>query len=198
MRPRVYEALSRELDDDEDGQRLPTVRLVKVHDAYTLTPKGEPLLSGARAAQGAIVIVRDPRDVAPSLASHISKSMDEAIAFLNDQKGSFSSTLHDQPAQLRQKLPGWSGHVESWLDQRDVPIHLVRYEDLQEKTVETFARALDRAHYPATAEQIHMAVELASFSRLQHQEREKGFGEAPRRDGKTSSDGEPWAAGARN
>ena len=48
----------------------PPVRFVKVHDAYTLTPKGEPLLAGRRGADGAIVIVRDPRDVAPSLANH--------------------------------------------------------------------------------------------------------------------------------
>ena len=63
------------LEDDADEEMEPDtlpVRFAKVHDAYTFTPAGEPLLAGARGAQGAIVIVRDPRDVAPSLANHMS------------------------------------------------------------------------------------------------------------------------------
>ena len=62
---------------------------MKAHDAYTLTPKGEPLLAGARGADGAIVIVRDPRDVAPSLANHNRSSIDDAIAFMNDKNAGF-------------------------------------------------------------------------------------------------------------
>ena len=65
----------------------PPVRFVKAHDAYTLTPTGEPLLAGARGADAAIVIVRDPRDVAPSLANHNGTGIDEAIAFMNDDAG---------------------------------------------------------------------------------------------------------------
>ena len=72
LRPRVYEELARGAQDDEydKPEDVPPVRFVKVHDAYTLTPKGEPLLAGRRGADGAIVIVRDPRDVAPSIANH--------------------------------------------------------------------------------------------------------------------------------
>jgi len=70
LRPRVYEELAKGAEDDLDSPTGPGVRMVKVHDAYTLSPLGEPLLGGAKAAQGAIVIVRDPRDVAPSLAHH--------------------------------------------------------------------------------------------------------------------------------
>ena len=72
LRPRVYEELARGAQDDEydKPEDAPPVRFVKAHDAYTLTPKGEPLLGGRRGADGAIVIVRDPRDVAPSLANH--------------------------------------------------------------------------------------------------------------------------------
>jgi len=55
------------------------------HDAYTLTPKGEPLLGGRRGADGAIVIVRDPRDLAPSLANHNRVDIDNAIMLMNDR-----------------------------------------------------------------------------------------------------------------
>lgn len=181
LRPRVYEELARGGSDDEQDPREtpPAVRFVKVHDAYTLTPLGEPLLAGARGADGAIVIVRDPRDVAPSLASHRNTSIDDAITFMNDRDAEFSANTTKQHSQLRQKLPGWSAHVASWLDQSDIPVHLVRYEDLQIDPVATLRRALQFADQAATDDEICRAVRFADFARLRQQEEEMGFREAP-------------------
>jgi aryl sulfotransferase len=187
LRPRVYEELARGAEDDEydQPQDIPPVRFVKVHDAYTLTPKGEPLLAGPRGADGAIVIVRDPRDVAPSLANHLGGSIDEAITFMNNSDANFGSGTRGQHLQFRQKLPGWSGYMASWLDQTDLPVHLLRYEDLQANTISTFWRALEFAGRPAGEEEIRRAVDFANFARLKQQEQEKGFCEQPRphRDG---------------
>lgn len=183
LRPRVYEELARGADDNEydDPQAAPPVRFVKAHDAYTLTPKGEPLLAGRRGADAAIVIVRDPRDVAPSFANHNDGSIDDAIAAMNSEKAMFAGAKKWMPKQLRQRLPGWSRHIASWLDQTDIPVHIVRYEDLMADTAGAFARALAFAGRPATAEEIKRAVSFAAFASLQAQEREKGFNEAPRR-----------------
>jgi aryl sulfotransferase len=182
LRPRVYEELARGAEDDEQDPRKtpPAVRFVKVHDAYTLTPLGEPLLAGARGADGAIVIVRDPRDVAPSLASHRNTSIDEAIAFMNDRDAVFSANTTRQNSQLRQKLPGWSAHITSWLEQTDIPVHLVRYEDLQIDTAAMLRRALQFAGQAATDDELWRAVRFADFARLKQQEEEMGFKEAPR------------------
>jgi aryl sulfotransferase len=181
LRPRLYEELAGGADSNEEDPREapPAVRFIKVHDAYTLTPLGEPLLAGARGAEGAIVVVRDPRDVAPSLASHRNTSIDDAIAFMNDRDAKFSANTTKQDLQLRQKLPGWSGHVTSWLDQTDIPVHLVRYEDLQIDTVTMLRRALQFAGQAATDDEICRAVQFADFARLRQQEEEKGFREAP-------------------
>ena len=46
--------------DKGDGVGVPEPRFVKVHDAYSTTLKGEPLLGGSKAAKGAIVLLRDP------------------------------------------------------------------------------------------------------------------------------------------
>jgi aryl sulfotransferase len=185
LRPRVYEELARGADDDERDphETPPAVRFVKVHDAYTLTPMGEPLLAGARGADGAIVIVRDPRDVAPSLANHNNSSIDEAIAFMHDCDAGFCANTTSQDSQLRQKLPGWSAHVASWLDQTDIPIHLVRYEDLQIDTAVVLRRALEFAGQAATDDELWRAVRFAEFARLRQQEGEGGFREAPRQPG---------------
>jgi aryl sulfotransferase len=185
LRPRVYEELARGAEDDEydKPEDIPPVRFVKVHDAYTLTGRGEPLLGGKAGAEGAIVIVRDPRDVAPSLANHNATSIDDAIVFMNNADGAFCGKLNQQHLQLRQKLLGWSGYMASWLDQTDIPIYLIRYEDLKVDTLGAFRRALDFAGRPASDGDLRRAVDYANFAELRRQEQEKGFTEMPRRAG---------------
>lgn len=182
LRPRVYEELAHGAQDDEYDAPpdVPPARFVKVHDAYTLTPKGEPLLAGARGADGAIVVVRDPRDVAPSLANHKYGSIDDAITFMNDADAGFCARTIRQHSQLRQKLSGWSGHIASWLDQSDLPVHLIRYEDMQADTAGTLRRALAFAGRAASDDEIRRAVAFADFTQLRQQELDKGFREAPR------------------
>ena len=185
LRPRVYEELASGAQDDEYDKPddIPPVRFVKVHDAYTLTPKGEPLLAGKRGADGAIVIVRDPRDVAPSLANHNRVDIDAAIALMNNRDAVYCAKAGRLDAQLRQKVPSWSGHVASWLDQTDIPAHLIRYEDLRADTAATFNAALAFAGRPATEDEIARAVGYADFGELRRQEQDKGFSETPGRPG---------------
>jgi aryl sulfotransferase len=178
LRPRLHETLA--ADEDVDGLRpAHGVRFPKVHDAYTLTPEGEPLLAGRRGADGAVVMVRDPRDVACSLAHHHRSSIDDAIAFMNDADAGYSLVNKQQHAQFHQKLMRWSDHVASWLDQRDIPVHVVRYEDLQADTAATFAPAMGFAGRAVSAAEIKRAVAYSGFTQLQKQERDKGFRETP-------------------
>jgi hypothetical protein len=167
LRPRVYQAMTA----DESGQRW-----VKVHDAYTQTPDGEPLL-GQDVARAAVYLVRDPRDVAVSLSHHNSTTIDDAIKLMNAADGALCGSPKGFAMQLRQKLLGWSGHVTSWLDQGDVPVHLVRYEDLKASPGACFGAALGFAGRPATQAEIERAIQHADFAALQRQEMEKGFGE---------------------
>jgi aryl sulfotransferase len=185
LRPRLYEELAHGAADDEYDKedKEPPVRFVKVHDAYRLTPKGEPLLAGQRGANAAIVIVRDPRDVAPSLANHHRSSIEDAIAVLNDCRSALCVKPNRLHEQFRQQTGGWSGHAESWLDQTDIPVHLIRYEDMQAETIGTFRRALDFAGRPATDEDVRRAVACADFAELRRQEEANGFCETPRRPG---------------
>ncbi|HEY0301195.1 MAG TPA: sulfotransferase domain-containing protein [Rhizomicrobium sp.] len=181
LRPRLYEELMRPgiFEDAEDDDRIAgqPVSFVKVHDAYTLTPLGEPLLAGAGGAQGAILIVRDPRDVASSLAHHSASTIDAAIDFMNDAAAGFNRSDMRQRKQFRQLLPGWSGHLASWLDQRDIPVHLLRYEDMKRDTAGTLVGAMAFAGWTVTREAADRAVALAAFADLQAQERATGFTE---------------------
>lgn len=180
LRPRVYETLAQGARDDvyDDDAEAPAVRFVKVHDAYTRNRDGEALLAGARGAAGAVVIVRDPRDVAPSLANHNQVSLDQAIDSMNDPRGAMGRKLDRQAPQLRQKLLGWSGHVQSWLEQSDIPVHLLRYEDMQADTGAALGGVLAFAGQPASPERIARAVGSARFDALRTQEEARGFREA--------------------
>jgi aryl sulfotransferase len=164
LRPRIYERIAAEATEQ---------RWIKVHDAYTLTADGEPMLS--RAARAAIYLARDPRDVAVSLAHHNNTTIDAAIALMNRPDGALARGRRGQAPQLRQQLLGWSGHAASWLGQTDTPVHLVRYEDLQAGPAPVFAAALRFAERPASDDEIARAVRHADFDELQRQERERGF-----------------------
>ena len=182
LRPRVYEVLAQSLEEEpEEADQTPDVEFVKAHDAYTITAGGEPLLSGARGAKAAILIVRDPRDVVASLANHNQSTLDEAIAVMNDPAAALCARPDRLHKQLRQIMLSWSGHAASWLDQQDIPVHLVRYEDMKRDPAATFTAAMAFAGRPISLEDAARAARLADFSQLQEQERERGFGEKPPR-----------------
>jgi sulfotransferase family protein len=178
LRPLLHADVARDWTDEENEERggLET-RFTKVHDAYTLTQDGVPMLGGAQGALGAILIVRDPRDVAPSLANHLHFTIDAAIDFMASPTAAFAQNASAQTIQFRQKLPGWSGHIESWLGQRDIPVHLLRYEDMKRDTAAALKGVLAFAGIAAADDAIAGAVTLTDFARLQEQERDKGFGE---------------------
>ena len=167
LRPRVYQRIAAETTEQ---------RWVKVHDAYTLTPDGEPML-GRGAARAAVYLVRDPRDVAISLAYHNSTTVDEAIKLMNAADAALCRSHKGLAPQLRQKLQGWSGHAAGWLEQTDVPLCVVRYEDLVADPVAGFGAALRFVERPATTAEIERAVRHTDFAELRRQETEKGFAE---------------------
>ncbi|MDE2595695.1 MAG: sulfotransferase domain-containing protein [Sphingomonadales bacterium] len=189
LRPALYRELAmqdgaeRGLDPGEGAPVLGGVRFIKTHDAWTLTDAGEPLLGGAMAARGAILIVRDPRDVVASLANHNGQTIDEAIRFMGDPASAFCGRTDRQSNQLRQQLLGWSGFAASWLDQADLPVHVLRYEDMAADTAGALGAALAFAGVEASPEALQRAAQFADFDRLREQEAEHGFGEAPVRMG---------------
>jgi len=163
---------------DPDDPCFP-VRFVKTHDAYTLTDRGEPIMAGARGAAGAILFVRDPRDVATSFANHMHCSVDVAIGRMGDRDFCFASAADRLDRQFRQRLLGWSGFAESWLDQHDIPVHLVRYEDMLADTAAMARAALRFAGVEPDPARLERAIAFASIDELQRQEAESGFREAP-------------------
>jgi len=169
LRPEVYRHAARSVTT--------TIR-IKAHDAYHHVPGGQPLFP-ADVSRGALYLVRDPRDVAVSSSHHAGRSVEAAVARLNDPAGALAAK--HRGVQLPQRMGTWSEHLTSWVDQTDLPVHVVRYEDLLADTAGEFAAVLRFAGYEPDADRLRHAVDASSMSNLQAQEEAASFRERPRR-----------------
>jgi hypothetical protein len=149
-----------------DRGSAPDTLFIKAHAAYT--PPNEKDFSGA------IIVVRDPRDIAPSLAAYSRNTIDDAIEFMGDPDA--IQAVENCPS--RPKLRRWNHHVASWLEQKDIPVHLVRYEDLVADPFTSFRRALRFSGATVADDIIRRAIAFSDFRQLRAQEIAKGFREA--------------------
>ncbi len=167
LRPEVYLHLSRNASE---------TLFLKTHDAYTLLDDGRPLFP-AEATRCALYVLRNPLDVAVSLAHHNGTDFDGAIAMMAEDSGALAERSDCLPLQLRQKLLSWGGHAVSWLDQKAFPVCLLRYEDMVQRPLPTFTAAVRCAGLPHDPEQLARAIEYSSFEVLQQQEERHSFRE---------------------
>lgn len=167
LRPQVYLQFAQELAQDE---------FLKAHDAYTLNSKETPLFP-PEASRGAIYILRNPLSVAPSLANHINKSIDEAIDLLNNQQPKKEKHLVGLGTQLPQRWLSWGEHVRSWAEAPGQRVLLVRYEDMKQRSYEVFRAVIRFAGLDDDEARIRKAIQFSSFEQVKKQETEKGFRE---------------------
>ncbi len=170
LRPEVYRW---SLRDEETGYH-------KIHDAYTLTSDGEPLI-GREATLGALYILRNPLDVAPSAANHWHCSIDQAIDKMGQSGMALCRSRKALTPQVRQRLLSWSEHVLSWVDAPSLSVEAVRYEDMLDDPQATFGRATRFLQLPADPERVAKAIRFSDFCELARQEAEKGFRERPQK-----------------
>jgi len=149
---------------------------LKTHDAFRLTCVGEPLIP-ADVTRGAIYITRNPLDVAASFAHHLDKSVEETIERLARETMTLEGSGTRLVVKLRQRLLSWSTHVLSWLDQGIIPVHLMRYEDMSLRPVETFTEAVRFLGWPDDVDRVRRAVTFSSFDVSRQQEQAGGFKE---------------------
>ena len=166
-RPRFHAVLAEE---------LPSPAFVKVHDAYLRLPCGAALFPES-ATSGVVYLVRNPLDVAISYAHHRSQPIDDTVRWMNDSAAAESDSAAGIFHRLPEPLTTWSGHVASWLDQDEVPLHVARYEDLLADPHAAFGRIVRFAGLEWDAARLARAIDRSAFPRLRAQETESGFRE---------------------
>ncbi|NER00851.1 MAG: hypothetical protein F6K30_29855 [Cyanothece sp. SIO2G6] len=112
-----------------------------------------------------IYIVRDVRDVAVSYFFHARKYslIDKEMRFRDFVLSVFGQDKIDT-------LLPWGNHVNSYLENHENDLLLVRYEDLIDDTYRELARILDFSGLPLQQDKVASAVESSSFSKMQRME----------------------------
>ncbi len=149
---------------------------LKVHDAYTFDTLGRPM-TPADVSRCAIYIARNPLDVAVSFAHHLVIGLDRAIDQMALGTAALAANRNRLSIHLRAQLLSWSEHVSSWLDQSEIPVHLIRYEDMLFRPDETFGEAVRFLGLDTNMDRVRRAIRHSSFAILQAQERSNGFRE---------------------
>jgi hypothetical protein len=122
----------------------------------------------------AIYILRNPFDIAPSYARHLSVDLDAAI----ERMGSRLS-VHANPNRVMEIVGRWDEHIGSWTNAPGLPRHVMRYEDMLADPDKAFRRLLGFLRLEVDESQLTHARDATSFDKLQKQEQEQGFRERP-------------------
>jgi len=172
LRPAVFRRLAAAAGD---------LSLCKVHDAYVSV--GDEPLFPTDATFGAVYVVRDPRDVAVSVAHHRQWPVAQAVDFLCTPDVDMAASRRRMNRQLRQPLGSWSQHVRSWTDPDGAAgafaVRVVRYEAMHTDLPAILRDLAAMLDWPADAAVIAGAVAASGFDGLRRQEAVAGFSERP-------------------
>jgi len=152
----------------------------KIHDAYTLTRGGRPLVDDV-ATLGAVYIIRNPLDVVSSYANHYHCSIDDAITAMADPDHAIARSRKALSNQLLQFMGTWSGHVDSWTRAPDLKLMVIRYEDMHATPTTTFGDAVAFLGLDPDADRLQRAIAFSQFDVVAGQESVSGFRERPQR-----------------
>jgi len=168
LRPHAYQWLSEQAED---------YQYHKTHDAFSYLDEDNtrPLFPPSATA-GALIIIRNPLDVAVSFAHHNPSTIDEAIAKMNDPTSTFAGRNDRLHNQLRQWLWTWSQFNQSWM-QAPIPKMVVRYEDMKQAPFDTFTKIATFLKLPNDSDNVARAIEQCQIENLQEQEKSKPFKE---------------------
>jgi hypothetical protein len=146
-------------------------------DAYIKTHSANTRVMGCDQipeylTRGAIYVIRDPRSVLVSFAKYNGETIDQSVERMNDANSFIVNR------DLLHYLSDWSSHVLSW-ENTPFETHIVRYEDMVQKSQETFEGIVrfltgDKEPNPSLLAASLMATRLEAF---QAQEEVSGFRE---------------------
>ena len=131
-----------------------------------------------------IYIVRDPRNVITSLKNHYELSYSEAFDFItNERRYIYDQHKIDDFSDF-QFIGSWKTNFQSWNYQKEIPMKLVKYENLLSDTYSTsleiiqFVDKIMKNNEGINKKKLENAINSTSFEKLKKEETVKGFSEA--------------------
>jgi len=125
-------------------------------------------------AAGAIYIVRHPADVMASALRY--RFMVKGHQAETAAKASLERTAREwvkvylanrgAPRWINEGFGRWDRNANSWIDCQTMPVHLVRYEDLRDRTLECLAEICRFLNAPVGKARLARAVKNATLERM--------------------------------
>ena len=118
-----------------------------------------------------VYVVRDPRTLITSFASHFSRTIPGALKFMKDSRQFLvGNTQAGEAFGIATVLGSWADHYNSWKQVSDpqspsiqVPLLIVKYEDLVENTPKTFKKILKFLKIKINNEKVKNAIKSCDF-----------------------------------
>ena len=133
---------------------------------------------------GAIYIVRDPRNVLSSMMNHYSLNESDALKMINSIYRNLRDENDENNYASYSFISSWSNNYNSWKISKNFNILLIKYEDLQNDTYNTFSKIVNFTNNIIKKEKnidenkFKLAIETTNFEVLQKKEEYEGFDEA--------------------
>ena len=155
---------------------------LKTHGA--LVKINNTAFTNKRHTLGAIYIVRDPRNVVTSLANHYQLTFDESLKFMTNKKKFLLKKSDSSNFGNFTFLNSWSEHYKSWLYNKEFNLLFIKYEDLENDTLNTFKKIvkflnkITKKDKKIDIDRLVKIIDTISFETLKKKENEEGFPEA--------------------
>ncbi|MCB1643492.1 MAG: sulfotransferase domain-containing protein, partial [Xanthomonadales bacterium] len=143
------------------GSKVDQLFLFKTHETFN------PSIASVVERTGSAIlhVVRDPRDVAVSLASYEGITLDDSVDFICSDSWIGSPTGRGDGASFSEHLGSWSDHVLSW-SSCGLESRIVRFEDILDATAVVLSELLSWLNLSAPADRLELAVQSTRFERL--------------------------------
>lgn len=135
---------------------------------------------------GCLYVVRDPRNVFTSLKNHYQLNDQQALEWMANEKNFIYNIQNFEEDGFSdfQFISSWSTNYESWKVQKKVPIKIIKYEDLSNKTYEVFLEIIEFINKTTNNNEkidkmkLKNTLKSTTFDTLKKKEIQKGFSEA--------------------
>ena len=179
-----FQTISKESAEWLKGQKLmdnnKDVTFLKTHSCIC-TVDGNGFTSKENTI-GAIYVVRDPRNVISSLSNHFNLSIEDSLKWMTNAENILRASRFKKKWGFT-FISDWKTHYISWKKMENFfPIKIIRYEDLQNLTRETFVEILKFLNKFKKIEinenKITNTINSTNFKELKLLEEKFGFNEA--------------------
>ena len=160
------------------------LRFFKTHNIFGAVNNCN--FSNKENSAGCIYIVRDPRNIITSIKNHYELDDLEALKWMiNSKKFIYDVGKVEQYGYSDfQFISSWSTNYKSWRVQKEIPIKIIKYEDLLKETYTVFKDVIEfinktlHINEKISKDKLKNAVGSTFFDKLKNDEKNNGFVEA--------------------